>query len=139
MTSALGVRQWAHKQAEEYRHGEDRPLGGYVAFLGIYSGGTIGAGLVAKALGRKPPRSVSPWDLAQLILATHKVSRLIAKDPITSPLRVPFTTFEGTSAPAELKEAFGHTAPWATRPASCSPVRCAWRNGWRPHSCWVWS
>jgi len=37
-------------------------------------------------------------------VATHKLSRIIAKDPVTSPLRVPFTTFEGTSGPAELAE-----------------------------------
>ena len=37
-------------------------------------------------------------------MATHKLSRIIAKDPVTSPLRAPFTTFEGTSGPAELAE-----------------------------------
>src|SRR5207237_211568 len=30
--------------------------------------------------------------------------RLIAKDPVTSPLRAPFTSYEGTSAPGELHE-----------------------------------
>jgi hypothetical protein len=104
MTAVPGVRRWLHTQAAQYAHGEDRPLGGYVAFLGIYSAGTVGAGLVAKALGRSAPRQVSPWDLGQLVLATHKVARLIAKDPITSPLRAPFTEYQGTSAPAELTE-----------------------------------
>jgi hypothetical protein len=42
--------------------------------------------------------------VAQLSIATHKVSRLIAKDPVTSPLRAPFTRYEGVSAPSELRE-----------------------------------
>jgi hypothetical protein len=37
-------------------------------------------------------------------IATHKASRTIAKDAVTSPLRAPFTTFEGSSAPGELHE-----------------------------------
>ncbi|MFD7922153.1 DUF1360 domain-containing protein [Streptomyces sp. NPDC059740] len=39
-----------------------------------------------------------------LAAATHKLSRLVAKDPITSPLRAPFTRYQGTSAPSELAE-----------------------------------
>jgi Protein of unknown function (DUF1360) len=30
--------------------------------------------------------------------------RLITKDPVTSPLRAPFTVFEGQEGPAELRE-----------------------------------
>jgi hypothetical protein len=37
-------------------------------------------------------------------VATHKLSRILAKDPVTSPLRAPFTTFNGTSGEAELAE-----------------------------------
>ena len=37
-------------------------------------------------------------------MATRKPSRLLAKDPVTSPLRAPFTRFAGTSGPAELQE-----------------------------------
>jgi len=36
--------------------------------------------------------------------ATHKLSRLIARDPVTSPLRAPFTEYRGTAGPAELRE-----------------------------------
>ncbi len=49
-------------------------------------------------------RRIQLGDLALLSVATHKISRLLAKDPVTSPLRAPFTRFEGTSGPAELKE-----------------------------------
>jgi hypothetical protein len=52
--------------------------------------------------------------LADILLigtATHKLSRRVAKDPVTSPLRAPFTRFKGTSGPAELAEEprGGHT------------------------------
>jgi hypothetical protein len=32
------------------------------------------------------------------------VARLLAKDPVTSPIRAPFTRYEGQSGPAELAE-----------------------------------
>ena len=44
------------------------------------------------------------WDVAQLAVTTHKLSRIIAKDPVTSPFRAPFTRYEGLSAAGELHE-----------------------------------
>jgi hypothetical protein len=98
------VTTWTHRQATAYKNGQDRPLGGYLVLMGVYAGGTALAATIARALGRKPPERLGPWDLAQLTVATHKLARTIAKDPITSPFRAPFTTYAGTSAPAELKE-----------------------------------
>lgn len=95
---------WFHRQASAYRHGEDRPLGGYVATMGIYAALTGAAATLIKVLRRAEPTRLSPWDVTQLALATHKASRLIAKDPVTSPLRAPFTEYSGTSAPGELEE-----------------------------------
>src|SRR5699024_5406317 len=44
-------------------------------------------------------------------VATHRLARTIAKDPVTSPLRAPFTRFGGASAAAELtEEVRGHGA-----------------------------
>ncbi|MFD0327857.1 DUF1360 domain-containing protein [Streptacidiphilus monticola] len=36
--------------------------------------------------------------------AVHRLARLVAKDPVTSPLRAPFTTYQGVSGPSELAE-----------------------------------
>jgi hypothetical protein len=48
---------------------------------------------------------VSLGDLALVTLATHKLSRLIAKDRVTSAVRAPFTRFEANGgAPAEVEE-----------------------------------
>lgn len=39
-----------------------------------------------------------------LALATHKVSRLLTKESVTSPLRAPFTTYQDSAGEAELNE-----------------------------------
>lgn len=106
------MTNWLHRQATAYKNGHERPLGGYVTLMGIYGAGTAAAAGAARAFGRTPPDRFSPWDLTQLAVATHKLARVVAKDPITSPLRAPFTTFAGTSAPAELEEKVrGHGLP----------------------------
>ena len=94
---------WFQRQAMAYKNGQDRPLGGYVTLMGAYGTATALGAAAARALGRTPGR-LGPWEVAQLTFATHKLARLLAKDPITSPIRAPFTTYVGTSAPAELEE-----------------------------------
>ncbi|MFG2003329.1 DUF1360 domain-containing protein [Spirillospora sp. NPDC048911] len=104
MTSVVDT---ARKQKDEYTGGADRPLGSYLGTLAVY--GLSAAGLAFLARGRTPRVTLS--DLALMTITTHKLARLIAKDPVTSPLRAPFTRFEGTSGPAELREEVrGHGA-----------------------------
>jgi uncharacterized protein DUF1360 len=98
------VKSWAQRQAEEYRQGEDRPLGGYVAVMGVYAAGVTATALLGRLLRRPAPERISPYDLAQLTVATHRISRTLAKDPVASPIRAPFTNYEGVSGAAELKE-----------------------------------
>src|SRR5579875_1161009 len=92
------------RQRDEYAHGEDFPLGGYATAMSVYGGVVTALAAAARLTGRGLPERISPWDTAMTTLATHKLSRLIAKDPVTSPLRALFTRFEGTSGPAELAE-----------------------------------
>jgi hypothetical protein len=100
-----GVRGWLREQGRAYRNGaEDRPLGGYLVLVSGYTAGTVGGGLLARRLGRPVPARLSPWDVLQLAIATHRLARTIAKDPVTSPFRAPFTSYTGTSAPGELAE-----------------------------------
>lgn len=80
------------------------PFGPYLAFMSIF-GTLVGAALLfAKRQGRELPARVSAGDLALVGTASHKASRLIAKDKVTSPLRAPFTELEGKGGPAELEE-----------------------------------
>lgn len=92
------------RQRDQYEHGEDFPLGGYAVAMSVYGGAVAALAGVIRATGTRLPERVGPWDTLLTVLATHKLSRLIAKDPVTSPLRAPFTSFEGTSGPAELSE-----------------------------------
>lgn len=91
------------REAEEYAAGQDRPLAGYLTITGVY------LGLVALLLAlawRRGRLSARPGaaDLALLGVATHKLSRTVSKDAVASPLRAPFTRFEGPAGPAEVHE-----------------------------------
>ncbi len=45
-----------------------------------------------------------PWDLAVPGLATHKLSRRISKDSVTSPLRAPFAVVTSAEGPGEVEQ-----------------------------------
>lgn len=89
---------------QRYQGDEDRPLGGYVGAMTVYSGLVAGTAGLVRWRGSQLPERVSWSDLVLISIATHKASRLIAKDPVTSPLRAPFTRFRGQSGEAELSE-----------------------------------
>jgi hypothetical protein len=98
------VRRRARAEAAQYANGEARPLAGYAATMGTYAG-TAGLLLTAAKLASRDVPERPAWsDLALASLATFKLSRLLAKDPVTSPLRAPFTRFRGTTGPSELAE-----------------------------------
>jgi hypothetical protein len=108
------VRRWALAQKREYTRGEDRPLGGFLGAMGVYST-VVSAGAAAlKVSGRPLPDRIPLGDAVLLTVATFRLARRIAKDPVTSPLRAPFATFEGASGEAELAEQVrGHGAKHA--------------------------
>jgi hypothetical protein len=58
-----------------------------------------------RASDRELPERVDPGDLALIAVATHKASRVIAKDRVTSTVRAPFTRFQGDAGPGEVDEA----------------------------------
>jgi Protein of unknown function (DUF1360) len=94
----------ARREAEAYRGAEARPLGGYVAVLVIYSVVVAVATAAALLSGRTLPKRWRVQDLITVTLGTHKLSRTLAKDAVTSPLRAPFTHYAGTGGPAEVNE-----------------------------------
>ena len=91
------------QQADEYRRDtdEDRPLGAYAGLIGLYVGATVALSYLGR---RKLPGTMRTSDLVLGSVATFTLTRTIAKDPIASPLRMPFTRYEGVSGPSELKE-----------------------------------
>jgi hypothetical protein len=97
------LKTWAHNVTVAYSGGHDRPLGGYLGALGSYAGLVATTAAIGKFTGRRIQRPETR-DLVLISLATYKLSRTLAKDPIVSPLRAPFVTYTGTSGEAELAE-----------------------------------
>jgi hypothetical protein len=91
-----------HEQAE-YAQGEERPLTAYAGGIGVYSTLVVALAGIARAQDRPLPQP-TPFEVALIGLATHKLARIISKENITSALRAPFTRYEGTAGPAELHE-----------------------------------
>lgn len=84
---------------------QERPLGGYAVLTGTFLGAAGGFAAWLRASGRELPERVPAGDLALMTVATHKASRLIAKDRVTSSVRAPFTRFQRDAGPGEVDEA----------------------------------
>jgi hypothetical protein len=104
VSQQTGVGDALYSEADEYRQGTPRPLGGYMLIMTIFAMIVGLAGLIAAWSGRRLPRRIAPYDLALITAGTHKLSRTISKDAVTSPLRAPFTQYRGTGGPAEVME-----------------------------------
>ena len=87
-----------------YAEPEERPpFRTYAALTAILNAGFAGA-LVAAKRSDRLPASVSAPDVVLIGTASHKLSRLLAKDKVTSFLRAPFTEYQGRGGPAEVEE-----------------------------------
>jgi hypothetical protein len=64
----------------------------------------FGSALLAARRSRRLPERIALADLLLLGAATQKLSRLIAKDLVTSALRAPFTEFGDYSGQGEVNE-----------------------------------
>jgi len=100
----LRLQERIGRTRRTYAGHERRPIGGYLRTMGAY--GAVGLTLagIAKATGRQIPERFSATDVALISAATHKLSRLLAKDAVTSPLRAPFTRYTGPAGAAEVAE-----------------------------------
>jgi hypothetical protein len=83
---------------------EKRPLRTFAGLTVAFNTAFAGILLRAKQANRELPERVSPGDIVLLGIATHKLSRLLAKDWVTSLLRAPFTTYQGPVGPGEVSE-----------------------------------
>ena len=98
------VRRWARTQQREYTQGEERPLAADLGAMGVYLGLVSAAAAAVRISGRELPSRIPLGDVALMTIATFRLSRRIAKDPITAPLRAPFTVYRGASGEAEIAE-----------------------------------
>ena len=102
--SPTRLRLLFRRVQRDYAGEHDRPLAGYAASLGSYIGlvGLLAA--IGRARGKRLPERIGVQDTLLLGVATHKASRLLAKEAVTSPLRAPFTRYEEPAGEAELVE-----------------------------------
>ncbi|MEA2140526.1 MAG: hypothetical protein QOC91_625 [Solirubrobacteraceae bacterium] len=94
-----------HEVVADYASGQEQPpLGGYATLMGLFAAIATAFSVWVHRSGRELPERVSPGDLALMTVATHKASRLLAKDRVTSAVRAPFTRYQAEGGPAEVEE-----------------------------------
>ena len=124
--SDFSIEKYGERTAEK-EECEEQLLAEYASLLAFFVVSV--AAVTGIALDQKRlPRRFGLLDLALLGIATHKLSRIIAKDRITSILRAPFVCYVGSAGAGEVEEeprghgiqrGIGHliscpycTAPW---------------------------
>lgn len=98
------VRTLLRRTGHEYAGTRNRPLRGYLAAMAGFGVYTASWATVVRLRGRPLPDRPEPWDVLLTSVATFRLSRLLSKASVTSPLRAPFTTYVGPQGPAELHE-----------------------------------
>jgi len=87
-----------------YAPDAERPLRSYMILTGTYGGAFAGSLIALRSRGHELPERIAITDVLLIGIATHKLSRLIAKDRVTSFLRAPFTRFQQASGHGEVEE-----------------------------------
>jgi hypothetical protein len=87
-----------------YSPHEHRPLDGYLVAMGAFGALAASLAAAAKVTGRPAPERPAAYDVVLISIATHKLSRLLAKDSVTSPLRAPFARYTEPGGAAEVNE-----------------------------------
>src|SRR5216117_3440062 len=98
----FSIEKYGERTAEK-EECEEQLLAEYVALLGFYIASVAvltGAALEQDRLRKR----FSVLDLALLGIATHKLSRIVAKDRITGILRAPFVSYIRSAGAGEVEE-----------------------------------
>jgi len=100
--SDFSIEKYGERTAEKVEC-DEQLLAEYAALLGFYIASV--AVLTGAALEQdRLPKRFSLLDLALLGIATHKLSRIIAKDRITGILRAPFVNYIRSAGAGEVEE-----------------------------------
>jgi hypothetical protein len=97
-------RETIERIQEQYAGEENRPLRGYTASMAFYAALTGAVAAVARRRRPDLPERPATADVVLLAAATHKLSRILAKDAVTSPIRAPFTRYQEPGGAAEVVE-----------------------------------
>ncbi len=101
---ADAIESAAKQEKAAYTSGQQQPVGSYGLLIGVY-GASVAAFLAAvRVSGRELPDRLQFADIALMGVATHKLSRLLAKDKVTSFIRAPFTEYDEAISSGEVME-----------------------------------
>lgn len=103
-TDATDIRGRLAAEKKAYAGDEERPLEGYVAAMTTYGAFAALVVMAAATRRKQAPDRFPVVDIALTGIATHKLTRIISKDAVTSPLRAPFTRYKEPGGPAEVME-----------------------------------
>ena len=90
-------------QTQEKEECDEQLLAEYASMMAFYAASVATLTGVALQKGLLP-RRFGLFDLALLGVATHKLSRLIAKDRITGIVRAPFVSYKRSTGAGEVEE-----------------------------------
>jgi hypothetical protein len=79
-------------------------IAGYLSVMSVFGAAVATAAAIGRARGRGLPASYAVQDLVLGALATYKFARLVSKDGVTTPIRVPFAEFEENIGSGEVQE-----------------------------------
>ena len=98
----FSIEEYGAKTAEK-EECEEQLLTEYATLLGFYlASAAVLTGIAVQQ--NRLPRKFGLLDLALLGIATHKLSRIVAKDRITGILRAPFVCYIGSAGEGEVEE-----------------------------------
>jgi hypothetical protein len=98
----FSVTKYGEKTAEK-EECEEILLAEYATMLALYTSGIAALTRLAQ-LQKRLPDKTHPLELLLLAVATHKLSRLLAKDRITGSLRAPFVHYKRSVGAGEVEE-----------------------------------
>lgn len=100
--SDFSIEKYGEKTAEK-EECDEQLLGEYAATLAFFIAAVSVLTGFAKSQ-RRIPKRFGFFDLALLGVATHKLSRLLAKDRVTGVLRAPFVNYIRSAGAGEVEE-----------------------------------
>jgi hypothetical protein len=103
-TGVLAAMHMLNHLADTYDADDAVNLAGYADSLAVYTVSVAGILYAGRATGRHLPDSYSIQDVALGGIATHKLTRLLSRSSVASPLRAPFTEFEEPAGAGEHVE-----------------------------------
>lgn len=91
------LREYAGPAADEL------PVKAYLALMLAFAS-TFGSMLIVAGRRGSLPRRIRVGDIVLLGVATHRLTRVLTRDRVAAPLRMPFTRYEGKAGAGELDE-----------------------------------